>query len=151
MLEFTTKNSGKSVKIIPAPFKDAIKLKKEVLKCLNDAGIIKGLKLETMKNIEVADVFSSLSNLLITMDTSEGFEKAVFDCLKVCILDNTHSITIQLFNDKPELQEDYYEIISKCCEVNLRPFFKSLVSELSNRLGQANIEIPLSESQPTAI
>lgn len=151
MIEFTAKNSGKSVKILPASFKEAIKLKQEVLKCLKEAGIIKELKLETMKNIEVADVFSSLSNLLITMDTSEGFYNAIFDCLKVCIYDNSYSITAQLFNDKPELQEDYYEIISKCCEVNLRPFFKSLASELSTRFGQLTSENPQSEIQPTEI
>ena len=149
MLEFTAKNSGKSVKIIPAPFKDAIRLKKEVLKCLNQAGIIKELKLETKKNSEVTDVFSSLSNLLITMDTSDSFETAIFDCLKVCIYDNTHSITLQLFNDKPELQEDYYEIITKCCEVNLRPFFKSLTSELSSRFGQLGTEYLQSETELT--
>lgn len=145
MIEFTAKNSGKSIKIIPASFKDAITLKKEALKCLNQAGIIKDLKLESLKNIETSDVLSSLSSLIITMDTSNGFENAVFDCLKVCIYDNKMSITSQLFDDKPELQEDYYEIITKCCEVNLRPFFKSLVSELSTRFGQMNTEPQQSE------
>lgn len=150
-MEFTAKNTGKVVKIIPATFKEAIKLKQEVLKCLKEAGIIKELKLETMKNIEVTDVFNSLSNLLITMDTSDGFYNAIFDCLKVCIYDNSYSITTQLFDDKPELQEDYYEIISKCCEVNLRPFFKSLISELSTRFGQLTSENPQLEIQPTEI
>lgn len=150
-MEFTAKNTGKLVKIIPATFKEAIKLKQEVLKCLKEAGIIKELKLETMKNIEVTDVFNSLSNLLITMDTSDGFYNAIFDCLKVCIYDNSYSITTQLFDDKHELQEDYYEIISKCCEVNLRPFFKSLISELSTRFGQLTSENPQLEIQPTEI
>lgn len=136
-MEFTATNTGKLVKINPASFKDAINLKKETLKCLKDAGIIEEISFEKLKNINTTDIFTGLSNLIITMDTSEGFENAVFDCLKGCIYDNKHAITSQLFDDIPELQEDYYEIIVKCCEVNLRPFFKSLYSELSTRFNLA--------------
>lgn len=149
--EFITKNTKKSVKIIPASFKDAIALKKQVLKSLKDAGIIKDISLESLKNLEVTDVVSSIANLFIEMDMSDSFDNALFSCLKVCIYDNKHSITEQLFDDIPELQEDYYEIITKCCEVNLRPFFKSLVSELSTRLNQIEIDIPELSTPQTQI
>lgn len=151
MEEFVTKNSKKTVKIIPASFKDAIALKKEMLKSLKDAGIIKGITLDSLKNLEVADIINSVATLLISMDISETFDNALFNCLKVCIYDNKHSITQQLFDDIPELQEDYYEIVSKCCEVNLRPFFKSLVSELSTRLNQLELDIPKQELPQTTI
>ena len=135
-MEFTAKNSGKSVKINPASFKNAIALKKEVLKSLKDAGVIDDINLEKLKNVNISDVFTSLANVILSIDTSDSFESALFDCLNVCIYDNKFAITQQLFDDKPEIQEDYYEIITKCCEVNLRPFFKSLYSELSTRLSQ---------------
>lgn len=151
MEEFVTKNSKKTVKIIPASFKDAIALKKEMLKSLKDAGIIKGITLDSLKNLEVADIINSVATLLISMDISETFDNALFNCLKVCIYDNKHSITQQLFDDIPELQEDYYEIVSKCCEVNLRPFFKSLVSELSTRLNQLELDTPKQELPQTTI
>ena len=151
MIEFTTQNTKKSVKIIPASFRDATNLKKEVLKSLKDAGIIQGINLESLKNLEVADIINSVANLIITMDISESFDSALFACLKVCIYDNKHSITAQLFDDIPELQEDYYEIVSKCCEVNLRPFFKSLTSELSTRLSQFEIDNPEQTLEPTTI
>lgn len=151
MEEFVTKNSKKTVKIIPASFKDAVALKKEMLKSLKDAGIIKGITLDSLKNLEVADIINSVATLLISMDISETFDNALFNCLKVCIYDNKHSITQQLFDDIPELQEDYYEIVSKCCEVNLRPFFKSLVSELSTRLNQLELDTPKQELPQTTI
>lgn len=151
MDEFVTKNSKKTVKIIPASFKDAVALKKEMLKSLKDAGIIKGITLDSLKNLEVADIINSVATLLISMDISETFDNALFNCLKVCIYDNKHSITQQLFDDIPELKEDYYEIVSKCCEVNLRPFFKSLVSELSTRLNQLELDIPKQELPQTTI
>lgn len=141
-MEFTAKNTGKSVKINHASFRDALTLKKETMKCLQNAGIIGDVEFDKVKTMDTSDMFSVLSNLLITMDTSESFEKAVFDCLKVCIYDNKHAITTQLFEDIPELQEDYYEIVSSCCEVNLRPFFKSLSTALETRfnLQDANIQ-----------
>ena len=91
-------------------------------------------KIKDFKNIELSTLFGEIANLIINIDTSEGFNKAVMNCLSVCICEDTHALTEQYFNDCPELWDDYYEIITKCVEVNLRPFFKSLASELSTRL-----------------
>lgn len=130
-MEFTAKNSGKNIKIVPVSFKVAMNLKKEAFKCLNKTNALE--KIKDIKNIELSALFSSLANLLVEADTSDGFNKAVMECLSVCICDGTHAITEQYFNDTPILWEDYYEIVSNCVEVNLRPFFKSLVSELQTR------------------
>lgn len=146
-MDFIASNSGKNVKIVPASFKNAVALKKEVLKSLKEAGIIKDISIEGLKNLEVTDIINSVANLIISIDISKSFDEALFECLKVCIYDNKHSITQQLFDDIPEIQEDYYEIVAKCCEVNLRPFFKSLVSALSTRFNQLELDNPLSEIQ----
>ena len=130
-MEFIAKNSGKNIKIIPASFKSAINLKKEAFKCFNRSEILK--KIKNFKDIELTTLFSELANILVEADTSDGFYKALFECLSVCICENSHAITEQYFNDCPELWEDYYEIVSNCVEVNLRPFFKSLASELQTR------------------
>lgn len=135
MIDFVAKNSGKRIKIIPASFKNACKLKVEAMKCLKDSGVLDKLK-ENVGNIQISTILKELATLIISLDTSEGFNNAVMDCLSVCICDNSHAITEQYFNDCPELWEDYYEIVTKCVEVNLRPFFKSLSSELSTRFPQ---------------
>lgn len=135
MIDFVAKNSGKRIKIIPASFKNACKLKVEAMKCLKDSGVLDKLK-ENIGNIQISTILKELATLIISLDTSEGFKNAVMDCLSVCICDNSHAITEQYFNDCPELWEDYYEIVTKCVEVNLRPFFKSLSSELSTRFPQ---------------
>lgn len=130
-MEFTTKNGKVAIEIITSSFKDAVRLKKAVAKGLkglnlsNDASSLMELKLD------------SILQLLVDIDTSEEFETAIMECLKCCIYDKggkNLKINMQLFDDIPEAREDYYEIIAKCCEENLRPFLKSLVSEFNNRL-----------------
>lgn len=142
-MEFIAKNSGKSIKIKPASFQCAIRLKQEAFKCLNKTQALD--KIKDLKNIELTTLFSEIANVLVEADTSDSFYKVLMDCLSVCICDS-HAITEQFFNDCPALWEDYYEIVSKCVEVNLRPFFKSLVSELQTRFTQ--IELPQAPELP---
>lgn len=144
-MEFTTHNGQKSVKIIPASFQDAINLKKAAAKCLLDAGIIKNFDFQ---GLELSALIDNAVELLFTAETSDVFEKAVFECLKSCVYDDKYKITAQIFDDKPEIREDYYEIISKCVEVNLRPFFKSLVSEFKTRFNQTNTDDLKQKLQP---
>lgn len=141
-MEFITTNSKKSVKINPASFKDAMFLKKEVVKCLTSSGALEKIDVNNLSNTDIKAVFDGIASLIVSLDTSNGFENAVFKCLERCVYDNKFAITQQLFDDTPELWEDYYEIVSKCCEVNLSPFFKSLSSELSTRF-----KTPEEESQ----
>ena len=130
-MEFITQNGNVTVDIIPASFKDACNLKKAVAKGIvgKDLGI---------GNNNLMDIkLDSILQLLVDIDTSDDFEKAILECLKSCIYDKggkNLKITAQLFDDIPNAREDYYEIVTKCCEENLRPFFKSLASEFKARL-----------------
>ena len=81
-------------------------------------------------------MIDKIAEVLFTVENSNEVEKALFECLKSCYLDDNGvkiKITPPLFDEKPELREDYYEIVVKCAEENLRPFFKSLVTEFKTR------------------
>lgn len=130
-MEFVTQNGGVTVEVKAASFKDASNLKKAVAKGLKGNNL--GLDGANISDIKL----DSIIQLLIDIDTSEDFERALLECLKYCIYDKggkNLKINVNLFDDIPEAREDYYEIITKCCEENLRPFFKSLVSEFNHRL-----------------
>lgn len=128
-MEFVTQNGQKTVEIKEASFKDSADLKKAVLKSLKDTGI----DLNNLENIQNSNIIETITQLLLNIDMSEEFEKALFKCLENCIYDKFYKITPQFFDDKPEVREDYYEIAANCVEVNLRPFFKSLVSALRQK------------------
>ena len=132
-MEFVTQNGNVAVEIFPATFKDACNLKKAVGKSLTGKGFIDNIQTSSLMDIKL----DSILQLLVDIDTSDEFEKSVMECLKSCIYDKggkNLKINSQLFDDIPEAREDYYEIVTKCVEVNLRPFFKSLVSEFNHRL-----------------
>lgn len=80
------------------------------------------------KQVDFTSVFDFIKNVLISVDISETAENAIFDCLKHCVYDRTHKVTLDLFDEIEEAREDYYEIIFACIEENLKPFIKSLVS-----------------------
>lgn len=144
MLEFNTENQGAKVIINPAPYKNAVALKNVILK-----EIIKnplGLKLKETaetktvleKELDISDLLDYLKNTVIGIEISEEFNNAIFECLGKCTYDMKR-ITPDLFDDLPEAREDYYEILFKCVEENLRPFFKSLVSRwkaLAPKIGE---------------
>lgn len=135
-MEFKTQNGQKTVEIHEASFKDASELKKAVVKALSKSGI----DLSNLGMIDTKNLFQTIFDFVINVDTSDEFDKAVMKCLANCVYDGFYKINENLFNDKPEIREDYYEIVAKCCEVNLRPFFKSLVSELKHRYATLKAE-----------
>lgn len=138
-MEFMTQNCNVTIEVKPASFKDACNLKKAVAKGLTGKDL--GLNGSSLMDIKL----DSILQLLVDIDTSDEFEKAILECLKCCIYDKggkNIKITAQLFDDIPEAREDYYEIVTKCCEVNLRPFFKSLASEFKTRLETLTNENP---------
>lgn len=142
-MEFITQNGNVAVDIKPASFKDACNLKKAVGKGLTGKGLFKDFDTTNLMDIKL----DSILQLLVDIDTSDDFEKSVLECLKSCIYDKggkNLKINAQLFDDIPESREDYYEIVTKCVEVNLRPFLKSLVSEFKHRLStlpEENLEL----------
>lgn len=132
-MEFITQNGNVAIEITPASFKEACNLKKAVGKSLTGKGFLSDVDTTSLMDVKL----DSILQLLVDIDTSDEFEKAVLECLKSCIYDKggrNIKITAQLFDDIPEAREDYYEIITKCVEENLRPFLKSLVSEFKHRL-----------------
>lgn len=144
-MDIITQNGNKNITIKAAGFQDAMNLKKAVAKCLLDAGIVKNLELQ---GLELAALIDKIAELLFSAEMSEDFSKAVFECLKYCYIEDNgikNKITPQLFDEKPELREDYYEIVSKCVEVNLTPFFKSLVTEFKTRFNR------IAENQPSEL
>lgn len=144
-MEILTQNGNKNLTIKVAGFQDAINLKKAVAKCLLDAGVVKNLELQ---GLEFVNLIDKIAELLFSAEMSDDFNKAVFECLKYCYIEENgvkNKITPQLFDEKPELREDYYEIVSKCVEVNLSPFFKSLVTEFKTRFNQ------IAKSQPSGL
>lgn len=142
-MEFITQNGNVAIEINPASFKEACNLKKAVGKSLTGKGFLSDVDTTSLMDIKL----DSILQLLVDIDTSDEFEKAVLECLKSCIYDKggrNIKITAQLFDDIPEAREDYYEIITKCVEENLRPFLKSLVSEFKHRLStlpEENLEL----------
>ena len=129
-MEFITNNGQKKVIINTATFKEMCNLKKEAMKCIQQASEV----LNDLKDITTTGALDAIIKVLIAADTSSDFEKALFECLKHCLYDEFYPINEKLFEDKPEAIEDYYEIVAKCIEENLRPFFKSLVTAFNTNI-----------------
>ena len=130
--EVKLQNSGKMLIINTASTAEVKYLKNVLLEEFKKYPL--GLKLlgntESVfdKQVDFTSVFDFIKNVLISVDISETAENAIFDCLKHCVYDRTHKITLDLFDEIEEAREDYYEIIFACIEENLKPFIKSLVS-----------------------
>jgi hypothetical protein len=70
----------------------------------------------------------TFKNLVLQLAGSPELESAVFDCALCCTL-NGVKITKDIFEDE-DARSDYYPIVWEVLKLNLRPFFKSLVSTL---------------------
>lgn len=130
--EIKLQNSGKMLIINTASTAEVKYLKNVLLEEIKKYPL--GLRLlgntESIfdKQVDFTSVFDFIKNVLISVDISETAENAIFECLKHCVYDRTHKITLDLFDEVEEAREDYYEIIFTCIEENLKPFIKSLVS-----------------------
>ena len=130
-------NNGAKIVINSASFKEASKLKnciaKELLKQNIDIGNASSLNaLKNELNDSVPKLVNMLKNVILSCDTSEEFESALFACLAHCTY-NSARINEQLFDDIPEAREDYYTIMLEVIKENLLPFFKGLLSKLSTQ------------------
>lgn len=137
MKEIKATNTGNKIIINCAPTKDVLRLKEVIINEVikhplgiklkeNQAGITEILN----KEVDMTGLAEFLKNVILSIDTSQDFIDAVFECLKYCTYKSTYKIDMDLFDNKsvPEAREDYYEIIVSCVEENLRPFAKSLIS-----------------------
>ena len=139
--ECTTVNGNATLVLNEATFADCIILQSVIME------EAKKLKLD-IGDMDISLNVSSMSNLLDNIKdlffglmTSEKFDRIIFKCLGSCTY-NGIKITKQLFDDIPEVRQDYYQIIKECVEINLNPFLKSLTSQLSTLF-----TIPMSENQ----
>ena len=135
-MEFITTNSKKKIKIIPASFEEQLDLKDAFWNVLKENPEITNLFKEGDNSLE-----SAIRGILFA-DTSKTFIDKIFECLLSCVYEDARKIDKYLFEDVPELREDYYEIIFECCKVNLTPFFKSLSSAFLKVLEQTQSESP---------
>lgn len=124
-MEFITGNNTE-VKINVADFISSMKLKKAIQKALLENKI-------DIASVDFNDIKSgaidSILELVLTADSNEGVENALFNCLKRCTY-NGEKITRDTF-EPVEAREDYYEIVVACLKENLSPFFKPLFSKLN--------------------
>ena len=119
--------NGVDVKINPADFISAMKLKNAVLKAVKDSGVdISKIDLETIN----ASSLQPILEVVLYADTSEAVENALFKCLERCTY-RGERITRDTF-EPVEAREDYYEIVLACLKENLAPFFKNLILKLSS-------------------
>lgn len=152
MLDFQAQNTNNRVVINPVPWQLATKLKnvifKEIQKYPVGVKLISALRDSKGNGKNVADVLSGtdiefsnvldfIKDCLIGLDTNEAIQSTLYECLAYCTYQSTRKINAQLFDDVPEAREDYYEIVAKCLECNLRPFLKSLQSQFSTLFGIA--------------
>jgi len=129
--EFKGENGARIV-INSASFKEATALKKAIEKELLKTNIsfdAKSLQ-EINDKYSMMEFINIAKNFIFSCETSDEFERVLFDCLKHCTYDNIQ-IKEQLFDDVPEAREDYYMVIFECIKENIIPFFKSLPSKLS--------------------
>ena len=137
MKEFKATNTGNKIIINCAPTRDVLRLKQVILREMIKQPL--GLKMKEgqqniqdfiQQEVDATGIMEFIKNVILSIDTSDDFLEAVFECLKYCTYKSTYKINMDLFDDKsiPEAREDYYEIIESCIEENLRPFGKSLIS-----------------------
>lgn len=124
--------NGARIVINTASFKEATALKKAIEKELLKTNIALDAKSlqEINEKYSMMEFINIAKNFIFSCETSDEFERVLFDCLKHCTYDNVQ-VKEQLFDDIPEAREDYYMIVFECIKENILPFFKSLPSKLS--------------------
>lgn len=100
-------------------------------------GLLKAASLEDMTQKRVAilkllgnEEVDTLKNLLMQLGGSPRLEGVIFDCL-ICCTYNGVKITKDIFEPE-DARADFYPIVWEVLKLNLRPFFKSLLSTLSS-------------------
>lgn len=114
--------SGKILKITPAPFSDAKAVYQSLLKEL------KTLKLDAQADVDV----NLYKDLFCVALASEELEKAIWKCMERCIYDG-HKIIPDTFEDV-KAREDYLEVLLVVGKNNVEPFMKALMQKSSHLL-----------------
>ena len=103
-MNFTTQNGQKEVVLTPASFKEAIALKKAAMKSILDNNMPGGINAAGLQAADISKILDIIARAIISADTSDEFETAVFKCLERSHYDKKQ-INMQLFDDFPEARE----------------------------------------------
>lgn len=99
---------------------------------LNLTQVIESLTdVESFMSQDVKVLLPLLQQIICDLESSTEFQEIVYNFLHCCTY-NGIVITQQLFDDKPELREDYYTLKLEVVKFNLHPFSKSLSGMLSH-------------------
>jgi hypothetical protein len=118
MVEFTSP-SGVTVKINPADWVDAVKLKNAIVEAFAQSGAA----LDLGTKIEASGAFLKAAMMV---DSSPKVYDALWPCLIRCTYGGV-KITPETFNPV-KAREDYYPIVMACIKENHGPLFASLFS-----------------------
>lgn len=88
--------------------------------------------IEDLLSQDITTLLPLLQQIICELEGSSEFNDIVYRLLQVCTYNNV-IITKQLFNDKPELREDYYKLKIEVVKFNLAPFLKSLSGLLASK------------------
>lgn len=109
---------------------ELIQLIAKKAKELNLESIVRSLtSFEEFCQQDVQTLLPLLQQIICDLESSKEFNAIVYNLLRVCTF-NGVIITQQLFNDKPELREDYYTLKIEVVKFNLAPFLKKLSGKL---------------------
>lgn len=109
---------------------ELIQLIAKKAKELNLENVVRSLtSFEEFCQQDVQTLLPLLQQIICDLESSKEFNTIVYNLLRVCTF-NGIVITQQLFNDKPELREDYYTLKIEVVKFNLAPFLKKLSGKL---------------------
>ena len=109
---------------------ELIQLIAKKAKELNLENVVRSLtSFEEFCQQDVQTLLPLLQQIICDLESSKEFNTIVYNLLRVCTF-NGVVITQQLFNDKPELREDYYTLKIEVVKFNLAPFLKKLSGKL---------------------
>lgn len=109
---------------------ELIQLIAKKAKELNLESVVRSLtSFEEFCQQDVQTLLPLLQQIICDLESSKEFNTIVYNLLRVCTF-NGIVITQQLFNDKPELREDYYTLKIEVVKFNLAPFLKKLSGKL---------------------
>lgn len=120
------------LEITPAPFADALELKRSIGEALNKKKLeISGLNVDLDKLVETevtGDLLGSLLQPVLSLVNSREVERDLMLCAKRALYDK-NKIDADFF-EPVETRELYFPIMLEIAKVNIGPFFAGLFSGL---------------------
>lgn len=125
--DFVTENGTYKLKYAPTEdVEDLIQYMLSSAQQLNLVELVKSFtSLEAFLQQDIEVVVPLLQKIICTLEGSKTFNELVYRLLEYCSINNI-PVTRQLFDDKPQLREDYYDLRWEVVKFNLAPFFKRL-------------------------